>query len=240
MSLPSHTLKRARGGGQVVVDVAERDEVRAEIRHLDADGLLPRDRREDSDLGRRERVAQVVLQVRDLADLRAGRELQLVPRDPRAGDLADDGRIDAEVREAGDEGLGHTRIRLAGRAAAGLGLLQKAAVRKLVVGYRHGRLEQRLLGVLLVEGVRRLVRLLHEEDRRRARDRVRDEIGVILSHVDRRLERVLGRGQLGDLVHALGALTPHPGVRAMELVAGAAKDGTEARPGQEERSGDRQ
>ena len=32
---------------QVVVDVAERDQVRAQVRHLDADRLLARDRRED-------------------------------------------------------------------------------------------------------------------------------------------------------------------------------------------------
>ena len=63
------------------------------------DGLLARDRREDPDLGRRERVREVVLERRDLRHLRAGRELQLVAGDPRAGDLADDGRVDAEVRE---------------------------------------------------------------------------------------------------------------------------------------------
>ena len=39
MSLPSQT-ERARGRGQVVVDVAERDDVRAEVGNLDADGLL--------------------------------------------------------------------------------------------------------------------------------------------------------------------------------------------------------
>ena len=58
MSLPSQTDERARGLRQVVVDVAERDEVRAQVRHLDADRLLAGDRREDADLGRRERVAR--------------------------------------------------------------------------------------------------------------------------------------------------------------------------------------
>ncbi len=59
------------------------------VRDLDADRLLARDRREDPDLGRRERVGEVVLQRRDLRDLRSGRELELVPGDARAGDLAD-------------------------------------------------------------------------------------------------------------------------------------------------------
>ena len=111
--------ERARGLRQVVVDVAERDDARAQVRHLDADRLLAGDRREDADLGRRERVAQVVLQVRDLADLRPGRELQLVAGDPRAGDLADHGRLDAEVREARDE-----RVR---DALAGVGVRAGAA-----------------------------------------------------------------------------------------------------------------
>ena len=81
--------ERARGCGQVVEDVAERDEVRLEIRDLDAHRLLARDRREDPDLGRRERIGEVVLQCGDLRDLRAGRELQLVACDARSGDLAD-------------------------------------------------------------------------------------------------------------------------------------------------------
>ena len=62
--------ERARGRGQVVVDVAERDEARREVRYLDADRLLPRDRREDPDLRRRERVREVVAERRDLRDLR--------------------------------------------------------------------------------------------------------------------------------------------------------------------------
>ena len=50
---------------------------------------------------------------RDLGDLRSRRELQLVACDARAGDLADDGRLDAEVRECLDEKLGDARRRLA-------------------------------------------------------------------------------------------------------------------------------
>ena len=111
--------ERARGLRQVVVDVAERDEVRREVRHLDADRLLARDRREDADLGRRERVGEVVLERGDLRDLRARRELELVARHARAGDLADERRVDAEVRERLHERVadpvGRGKIGLPGR-----------------------------------------------------------------------------------------------------------------------------
>ena len=73
--------------------------LRREVRHLDADRLLARDRGEDADLRRRQRVREVVLQARDLGDLRPRRQLELVADDPRAGDLPDHGRLDAEVRE---------------------------------------------------------------------------------------------------------------------------------------------
>ena len=55
--------------------------------HLDADGLLAGDRRQDADLGRRERVREVVLEPCDLRHLRARRELELVAGHARAGDL---------------------------------------------------------------------------------------------------------------------------------------------------------
>src|SRR5207249_2848700 len=74
---------------EVVEDVAEGDEVRACVRKLDAHCLLARDRREDADLRRRERVREVVLEPCDLRDLRPGCELQLVARHPRAGDGSD-------------------------------------------------------------------------------------------------------------------------------------------------------
>ena len=130
MSLPSQTETRARGRRQVAEDVAERDEVRREVRHLDADGLLARDRREDADLRRRERVREVVLELRDLADLRPGRELELVARDARARDLADERRLDPEAREAREERLGDAAARLAARARAGLRAAEERPVRE--------------------------------------------------------------------------------------------------------------
>ena len=109
MSLPSQTDERARRARQVVVDVAERDEVRRVVRHLDADGLLARDRREDADLGRRERVREVVLERRDLRDLRPGRELELVARDARAGDLADTFASTPKCASVWTSSVGHPR-----------------------------------------------------------------------------------------------------------------------------------
>src|SRR5919198_673560 len=59
--------------------------------------LLAGNRRQDPDFRRRERVREVVLQRGDLRDLGARRELELVARHARAGDLAADLRLDAEV-----------------------------------------------------------------------------------------------------------------------------------------------
>src|SRR5262249_15918410 len=159
---------------QVAEDVAERDDARAEVRHLDPDGLFAGDRGQDANLGRREGVAQVVLQVRHFADLGAGRELELVPGDAWARDLADDGRLDAEVREAGDERVRDPRGRLAVRADAGPRAHEHAPVGQPVVGGRGGQLEQ-----LLLRLVRR--RLVGEGRRLGA-----DEIRVVLLDVDGR------------------------------------------------------
>ena len=74
--------------------------------NLDADGLLAGDRREDADVGRGERVGEVVLELGDLADLRARRELQLVAAHVRTGDRADQLRLDLEVAEHLEQGPG--------------------------------------------------------------------------------------------------------------------------------------
>src|SRR5579863_2423119 len=89
--------ERARLRRDVSEDVTEGDEVRREVRHLDANGLLPRNRGEDADLGRREGVAEVVAELGDLPDLRAGSELELVAGDAWARDLPDHGRLHPEV-----------------------------------------------------------------------------------------------------------------------------------------------
>ncbi len=156
MPLPSQTDERARLRRDVAEDVAERDEVRREVRHLDADRLLAGDRREDADLGRRERVGEVVAELGDLADLRARGELELVAGDARARDLPDHGRLDAEVREA-DAGARRRSARL----ASAFGPLPGAELfRSARSGRRYSEtgsgadVEERLLGVLgLLVGV---------------------------------------------------------------------------------------
>ena len=141
--------ERARGLRQVVEDVAERDEVRGGVRDLDADGLLAGDRREDADLRRGERVREVVLQRGDLRDLRPGRQLKLVARDARPGDLADDGRVDPEVRERRDERLRDLRALLGRGLARGGRAPEDGSIGKAVcLGGDLGRVEEGRLRVL--------------------------------------------------------------------------------------------
>ena len=92
-----------QSAGRLLEDVAEVDDPAARVGDLDADRLLAGDRREDADVGRGQRVGEVVLELGDLADLDAGREAQLVAGDVRAGDHADDLRLDAEVAERLDQ-----------------------------------------------------------------------------------------------------------------------------------------
>ena len=102
-SLPSQTVSGDQSGGRLLEDVAEVDDPAARVRDLDADRLLAGDRRQDADVGRGQRVGEVVLELRDLADLDAGREPQLVAGDVRAGDHADHARLDVEVAERLDQ-----------------------------------------------------------------------------------------------------------------------------------------
>ena len=88
--------------------------------------LLAGDRRQDPDLGRRERVGEVVAQLRDLAHLDPGGELELVAGHARAGDRADRGRLDPEAREAAQQRLGDAAVRLAARARLRVGLRSSA------------------------------------------------------------------------------------------------------------------
>ena len=87
-------------------DIAEVHDPPARVWNLDADRLLAGDRREDPDVGRRQRVREVVLQLRDLRDLRSGREPQLIAGDVRTGHASDHLGLDPEMAERLDERLG--------------------------------------------------------------------------------------------------------------------------------------
>ena len=117
--------------------------------HLHADRLLARDRRENADLGRRQRVGEIVLQRRDLGHLRAGRELELVARDAWAGDLAGDVCLDPEVPERRDECAGGLVVGVRASPVAGRRAAQQRAVREAVVAVRLGRGELELRGELV-------------------------------------------------------------------------------------------
>ena len=65
--------------------------------HLHADRLLTGDRRQDADVGRRQGVGEVVLQLRHLGDLRSRREPELIARDMGTGDASDHFCFYAEV-----------------------------------------------------------------------------------------------------------------------------------------------
>ena len=130
MSLPSQTesgLAEAGSSSKMSPSVTR---FGRQVGDLDADRLLAGDRRQDADLGGGERVGEVVLEVGDLGDLGAGRQLQLVASHARAGDLADDVRLDAEVSEGLDQylrdplaGVGELRV----AAASGAECSRRAA-----------------------------------------------------------------------------------------------------------------
>ena len=97
--LPSQAIKGELALGGSRVDVAEADDLAAGVGHLDPHRLLAGDRGQDADVGRRQRVGEVVGQLGDLLDLGAGRQAQLEAGDVRPADDADDPRLDAEVPE---------------------------------------------------------------------------------------------------------------------------------------------
>ncbi len=172
--------QRARGCGQVVEDVAERDEVRLEIRNLDAHRLLAGDRREDPDLGRRQRIGEVVFECCDLRDLRARRELQLVACDARSGDLAADRGLDSEVLQGLHQRGGGALRDVDGYLVGRRGPAQDRAVRQrvlLVLRELPHVEEARLVGVLGGDGL----------DQQRRRLAVSDHVREVVDDVDRGL-----------------------------------------------------
>ena len=183
MSLPSQTESGLAEPRQVVEDVAERHHARREVRDLDADRLLARDRREDADLGRRERIREVVLEAGDLRDLRAGRELELVADDARAGDRADDRRVDAEVRERLDEHTARSARSRRRRRRGPAGWPSAASGREADMQRSAARRSR----APVLPRRRRPPRTRREQRRRLGRDRpLRDDVRVRLHPVHRR------------------------------------------------------
>ena len=208
-SLPSHTVSGLEPSGGGAVDVAEGDHLALQVRDLDADRGLARDRGEDADLGRRQGVGQVVLHLADLAHLDAGGQLQLEAGDVRAADGPDDLRVDLEVGERLDQPApdlrvaGGVRARIGGGGAGQQGGSGTVPVDR-AVEVHHGLLphgdgvEELRLGVVL-PGRDDRGRLLLE----------RLALGLHLAH-----ERsVRGRFGLGD-----GGLERHRGVGVAEQV----------------------
>ena len=69
------------------------------VGHLDPDGLLARDRRQDAHVGRRHRVRDVLVEAGDPVDLHARAQLELEAGDGRADDHADQPGLDPVVGE---------------------------------------------------------------------------------------------------------------------------------------------
>ena len=182
--------QRARRRRQVAEDVAERDELRREVRDLDADGLLAGDRREDPDLRGRERVGEIVLQAGDLRHLRPGCELELVPGHARARDLARDGRLHAELRQRAHEEIGGLRARVAVRRRPGRRRTEQRSVGKPVLGVLGRRLEDRLDALELRLG------LVDEQRRILGVRRGADDVGVRLGTVEQTMFRRVVAGAM--------------------------------------------
>ncbi len=217
--------QRARRRRKVSVDVAEGDELRREVRHLDAHGLLAGDRSEDADLRGRECVAEVVLEPGDLRHLRPRRELQLVPRHARARDLAHDGRLDTELRERAHEEVCGLRARVRLRGGGRRRRAEQVAIRQSVLRVLGRRLEHRLDAVEL-----RLEILGNERALLRA-NRRSDHVGIRLCPVEQTvLHDDRGRLRVVDVLRRLrlarrpleGALRARSG--ALHHVAGAPED----------------
>ena len=93
-----HGVVVAAGRGRAE-HVTEADHLAVGVGDLDADRRLPRDRREDADVGTRDRVRNVLAQSRDSFDLDAWAELDLVTRHGWPAHEARDLRIDLELLE---------------------------------------------------------------------------------------------------------------------------------------------
>ena len=119
----------------VLEHVAEVHDPPARVRDLDPDRLLAGNRRQNPDVGGGQRVREVVLELRDLGDLRPGRQPDLVAGDVRPGDAADHLRLDPEVAERLDQRRGHLLL----AAVSGLAASPVERTRKRDFGTCHSK-----------------------------------------------------------------------------------------------------
>ena len=131
-SLPSQRDQRRRSLRPFGVDVAESYQAPALVGDLDPDRLLAGDRGEDADVGRGQRVGEVVAKLGHLGDLGPGRELELVAAHVRAADGAEQPRFDPEMPQRLEQRL-RGRLAIAGiRARVGLAALERLRRRRAV------------------------------------------------------------------------------------------------------------
>src|SRR5947207_12250759 len=79
--------------------LSERDDLGVRIRDLDADGALPRNRRDDADALRAHCQREIVREIRDLPDLHASGGGNLELRHDRARRATDELALDAECAQ---------------------------------------------------------------------------------------------------------------------------------------------
>ncbi len=140
--VPAHRHLERVGGAVGLLgleDVAQGDELARPVRHLDADGRLARDGREDADVGRRHGVGDVLRQAGDARHLDTRAELYLVAGDGRAHPAADEARLDA-VRGEGAHQLLPRRVDL---ALVGAHLLRRVQQRETRQHPAPGRARRR-------------------------------------------------------------------------------------------------
>ena len=150
------------GGRGIGEHVSQAHQLSIEVRHLDTDRGLARDGRQQADVVGRHRVRDVAVQGRDLLDLHAGAELDLVASDCRATGEARDRGVDLELLQDPLDRLDHLIVGLAAflRRVAGGEKLQRRE--RVVDPAEQLRLRVQLFAVGVRGGVaRRGVGLWH-------------------------------------------------------------------------------
>ena len=178
--VPALDVLAERDGQRVVVGaghprpqhVAEGDVLPVDVRHLDADRALARDRADDPHVRRLHRVGDVARQLGDPLDLDAVAELDLVAGDRRATGESGDRGVDVELVEHAGQRGDHVVVGLA------------ACLRRLADA-EHVRRRQLVVAVgqhelLVPQRQRRVLRRLAGPARTRQRDGLAggDRIGV--------------------------------------------------------------